>query len=237
MKDTMILKDGTTIELEAGASLGAIQVSAADRAAMLKTWGKLTEENLAEVQIQNGSGLTVGNHRDLVLVSETSIVAADGRVNTTYNLREKTDMEKRMDNVEADQAVYGRAAMFSAVSFSDDQAIQVPELYDNWSGDGVSYKVGVRINHNGILYKVLQDHTSQPDWTPDTAPSLYDKVLVADPEVIPEWEQPDSTNGYAKGDKVIHNGTIWESLVDNNVWEPGAMGTESLWKEVTMVEG
>ena len=122
--------------------------------------------------------------------------------------------------------------MFAAVSFSDEQALQVPELYECWSGDGVAYKTGVRLNYNGIMYKVLQNHTSQQGWTPDTAPSLYVKVLVENPEVIPKWEQTLSTNGYARGDKVSHNGTIWESLVDNNVWEPGTVGTESLWKEV-----
>lgn len=77
MKDTMILKDGTAVELEAGASLGAIQVAALNKAEMLKTWEKLTGENLAEVKIQNGVGLTVGTYKDLVLVSETSVVAAD----------------------------------------------------------------------------------------------------------------------------------------------------------------
>ena len=79
MKDTMILKDGTAVELEAGASLGAIQVAALNKAEMLKTWEKLTGENLAEVKIQNGVGLTVGTYKDLVLVSETSVVAAYGR--------------------------------------------------------------------------------------------------------------------------------------------------------------
>ena len=101
----MILKDGTTIELEAGASLGAIQVSESDRSAMLRTWEKLTEENLAEIQIQNGSGLTVGTYRDLVLVSETSVVSTAGAVTTTYSLRGKTEVEKRLDNVEAGQAI------------------------------------------------------------------------------------------------------------------------------------
>ena len=105
MKDTLILKDGTTIELEAGASLGAIQVLAIDRSAMLQIWDKLTDENLAEIQIKNGSGLTVGTYKDLVLVSETSVVTADKTVVTTYNLREKTDVEKRLDNVEAGQAI------------------------------------------------------------------------------------------------------------------------------------
>jgi len=104
-KDKLILKDGAAIELEAGASLGAIQVSASDRSAMLQIWEKLTEGNLAEVNIQNGSGLTVGIYKNLVLVSETSIVKKDGTVITTYCLREKTDMEKRLDNVEAGQAI------------------------------------------------------------------------------------------------------------------------------------
>lgn len=109
MKDTMILKDGTAVELEAGASLGAIQVAALNKAEMLKTWEKLTAENLAEVKIQNGVGLTVGTYKDLVLVSETSVVAADGTVITQYCLREKTEVEKRLDNVEAGQAIQDEA--------------------------------------------------------------------------------------------------------------------------------
>ena len=52
--------------------------------------------------------------------------------------------------------------------------------------------------------------------------------LIPDPDVIPEWEQPDSTNPYSKGDKVTHNGKTWVSDVDNNVWEPGVYG----WSEV-----
>lgn len=105
MKDTMILKNGTIIELEAGASLRALQVAAADRAAMVTTWKTLTPDNLATVQIKNGDGAVVGNYTDLVLVSETSIVSADGAVLTTYSLREKTAEEKRLDALEAGQAV------------------------------------------------------------------------------------------------------------------------------------
>ena len=104
-KDKLILKDGAAIELEAGASLGAIQVSASDRSAMLQIWEKLTEDNLAEVQIKNGSGLIAGTYKDLVLVSETSVVAADGTVITKYCLRGKTEVEKRLDNVEAGQVI------------------------------------------------------------------------------------------------------------------------------------
>ena len=106
MKDKMILRDNTTtIELEAGASLANIQVAAADRANMMEIWGKLTEANLSSVQIQTGAGLTVGTYTDLMLVSETSTVAVDGSVLTSYHLREKTDEEKRLDALEEGQAV------------------------------------------------------------------------------------------------------------------------------------
>ena len=104
-KDKMILKDNTTIELEAGAYLSNIQVVAADRAGMVAIWEKMTADNLSSVQIQTGDGLTVGTYTDLVLVSETSTVSPDGSVLTSYRLREKTDEEKRLDALEEGQAV------------------------------------------------------------------------------------------------------------------------------------
>lgn len=107
-------------------------------------------------------------------------------------------------------------------SATDEQALSVPVLYPAWRS-GVEYVTGQRVLH-GVLYKVLQDHTSQDDWTPDAAPSLFTKVLIPDAETIPEWEQPDSTNPYSKGDKVTHNGKTWISDIDNNVWEPGVYG-------------
>ena len=119
-----------------------------------------------------------------------------------------------------------------AANATDEIAVKSAILYEEWNGNSKTYKEGQRLNYGGSLYKVLQAHTSQDDWAPDVAPSLFAKVLIPNANVIPEWEQPDSTNPYMTGDKVTHNGKTWESLVDNNVWEPGATGTESLWKEV-----
>lgn len=115
---------------------------------------------------------------------------------------------------------------------TDEQAATVPTLYRPWE-NGVDYATGDRRQYNGILYRCLQAHTAQEAWNPADAPSLWAKVLIPDPTVIPEWEQPESTNPYMKGDKVTHNGKTWVSLVDGNVWEPGAVGSESLWSEVT----
>ena len=99
-KDKLILKNGAEIELEAGAGLGALQVVSADRAAMLATWELLTPDNLSQVQIKNGAGLTVGTYTDLVLASETSVVTPDGTVLTTYSLRPKTSIERLAERVE-----------------------------------------------------------------------------------------------------------------------------------------
>ena len=107
---------------------------------------------------------------------------------------------------------------------TDDQAIVVPDAFPAWKPD-TAYKVGDRRKHEGILYKCLQAHTSQEDWTPDTASSLWARMLNPNPEVIPVWEQPDSTNPYMTGDKVHYpdaDGPIYESVIDNNIWSPEA---------------
>lgn len=117
----------------------------------------------------------------------------------------------------------------AVASLSDEDALTGVELFPRWNENGISYAVGDRVLYNGTLFKCLQAHTSQTAWTPTDAPSLWAKVLIPDPEVIPDWEQPDSTNPYMKGDKVTHNGKTWQSDIDNNVWEPGVYG----WSEVT----
>ena len=124
------------------------------------------------------------------------------------------------------RAVIERAAQ----SLDDNTASITPEIFSPWSGDVVIYKKGEKIRYNGKTYRVLMDHVSQPDWTPDAAHSLFAEILYEGN--IKEWVQPGSTNPYMKGDKVKHNGKKWQSLVDYNVWEPGAVGTETLWQEI-----
>ena len=125
-------------------------------------------------------------------------------------------------------------AQIQAQSLTDEQAITVKDIYPIWDGNGVSYQKDFYLTHDGKLYKVLQAHTSQADWTPDTAPSLFAEVLPGQGGTgIGEWVQPGSTNPYMTGDRVTHNGGMWESLVDNNVWEPGAQGSEALCQKVT----
>lgn len=117
----------------------------------------------------------------------------------------------------------------NASVLTDEKAAEVPELFPAWNGDGVSFITGNRVHYNGVLYKCLQSHEAQANWTPETAPSLWARVLIEDPDTVSAWVQPDSTNPYMIGDKVSHNGKTWECSVNYNVWEPGVYG----WTEVT----
>lgn len=113
-------------------------------------------------------------------------------------------------------------------SATDEQALSVLILYPAWRS-GVDYALGTRVRYNGTLYRVLQAHSSQESWTPEAAPSLFARVLIPDPDTVPDWVQPDSTNAYSKGDRVRHNGKTWTSDIDGNIWEPGQYG----WTEET----
>ncbi len=112
-----------------------------------------------------------------------------------------------------------------AKDVDDSEALEHPEAFPLWK-TGTEYVTDDRIRFNDVLYKVLQNHTSQSDWTPDTAVSLY--VRVDDPsQEWPEWVQPvGAQDAYPLGAKVSHNEAHWISSVNDNVWEPGVYGWE-----------
>ena len=116
-------------------------------------------------------------------------------------------------------------------SLDDEAAIDVFDLFPMWV-NGKTYAVDDRVRYNDILYKCIIAHTSQADWTPDVAVSLW--VRVDDPTIEwPEWIQPvGAQDAYAAGAKVSHNDKHWISDVDNNVWEPGVYGWTEAIEEV-----
>lgn len=117
----------------------------------------------------------------------------------------------------------------ASISLDDVDALEAIQLFPRWN-DSAKYEADDRVRFQNVLYKCLQSHIAQPTWTPITAPSLWTKVLIPDPEVIPEWEQPDSTNAYQIGDKVRYNGKIYESVIANNIWSPE--NYPAGWREV-----
>lgn len=102
---------------------------------------------------------------------------------------------------------------------TDEEAVERPILFPNWKS-GKEYTTNERVRYGGRIFKVLQNHTSQEDWTPSRAPSLFAEILTSETGEPQEWQQPSSTNPYLTGDKVIYNGQIYESLIDNNTWSP-----------------
>lgn len=109
-----------------------------------------------------------------------------------------------------------------AITLDDATALTGIELFPTWGL--ISYYIGDRVQYNGTLYKCIQAHTAQSDWTPDATPALWVIVTV---EEWPEWVQPTGAqDAYAKDSKVTHNGKKWISSYDANVWEPGVYGWE-----------
>ena len=142
-------------------------------------------------------------------------------------LRIDSESERAMDEleIEASQVKDFRDKVTELlVNLDNDAAMDNAILFPQWKS-GIDYKVDERIRYNNILYIVLQDHTSQEEWRPDVVGSLYARMLRSwEQNIIPTWEQPESTNGFMAGDKVYHNGLLYVSTADYNTWEPGIEG-------------
>lgn len=139
---------------------------------------------------------------------------------------EKTDagMEITKSN-EAGGIVF--VTMAEAGNIDPVTAAEHADLFAEWAYP-IGYTVGQIRRYKDTLYKCVQPHTSQADWTPDTAHSLWSKTSAPADE-WPEWVQPiGAHDDYALGAKVSHKEKHWTSNVANNVWEPGVYG----WEEV-----
>lgn len=122
---------------------------------------------------------------------------------------------------------FRKALQMFAASLDDEKAMEVATVYDLWEV-GKAYPVGEFVTYgtNSVgdpqLYKVVQAHTSQADWTPDVVPSLFAAVGL-DEQGYPVWSHPTGAHdAYNKGDIVDYNGTLYESLIDGNVYSPDA---------------
>ena len=120
-----------------------------------------------------------------------------------------------------------RAIQMITGGLTEAQALEVAAIYPEWEA-GRSYAVGDILRHgvNSVgdpqLYRVVQAHTSQADWTPEATPALYDAFGLNE-QGYPVWSQPAGAHdAYNQGDIVDYNGTLYKSLVDGNVWTPGA---------------
>lgn len=116
----------------------------------------------------------------------------------------------------------------AATNLPDEDALQAVELFPQWV-TGHAYAVDERLQYKNVLYRVVQAHTSQADWTPDITPALF---VVVSLDEWPEFVQPTGAHdAYKKGDKITFNGKHYISLIDANVYSPTAYPAG--WQEQT----
>lgn len=158
--EKIILADGTQIDILGGASTGSISAEVEDWTAAGVLVGKMTDENLKKVQFASGEDVS-GEYTDMTLITPVQVTPGASTL-LTFGIRERTVEEIQQADVQ------------SAISYlSDEQALTVKDLYPEYDPNGKEYKTGNRAMQGGVLYKCLQDHTSQPDWAPGLAPSLW----------------------------------------------------------------
>lgn len=151
--------------------------------------------------------------------SEASTAQLDAYIGTVPDNRTVTEV--------AEQVIEWSSLFLRQDEMSPEDYAELVNRYPQWQV-GVAYAAGELVAYNDNLYEVVQAHTSQSDWQPDQTPALYTHAVPQ--SVIPEWVQPTGQqDAYQIGDRVTYNGSVWESLVNGNTWEPGSPGAESLW--------
>ena len=63
----------------------------------------------------------------------------------------------------------------NTLTVDDNTALRMREFYPMWES-GKAYFAGFKVQYGGLLYKVTTAHTSQADWTPDTAATLFTRI-------------------------------------------------------------
>ena len=137
---------------------------------------------------------------------------------TNIMLGTESNMEQASEQIRKVLQMY-------AQTLTDEQAMEISTIYPTYevgrvySADEL-FTYGINEVGDPQLYRVVQDHTSQEDWKPDSTPALYTAIGL-NPQGYPTWSRPTGTHdAYNTGDIVDYNGTLYKSLIDGNVWSP-----------------
>lgn len=98
----------------------------------------------------------------------------------TYNFIENEDVIGQSWSIVSDpssvMATITKLAAIQAKNLSDEEALEVMTLFDEWSNNRVEYSVGDRVRFSSNLYKCVADHTSSNQNVPDISPDLWTKI-------------------------------------------------------------
>jgi len=148
------------------------------------------------------------------------------RVETLYSIEEiippAISEEELQDKARLKAQQLAVKSLIQTDSLLSNEMLEVAALFPVYEV-GKAYSIGDIFTYKRSLYEVIQAHTSQADWPPDTTASLY-KNHTPKGE-IEEWRQPlGSHDAYMTGDRVLFNGEVYISKIDNNVWSPDTYG-------------
>lgn len=207
---------------------------------------------------KNGTFYQTDTHVDTMGITVTKIEIKDdsGNVQETYD---NPEILYSIRNEDADGFLIGwRVKTDAELENKSDSQISglvtaSPNILPDWTPDGFNYIIGNCVTYNGKLYRVINNHTSQSDWTPDKAVSLYVEIAMPcvksssantgdsttsdsesgnNTETYAEFKKPTGAqDAYAKGTIVLYSGKEYESLIDGNVWSPDEYAAG--WKEIT----
>jgi len=154
------------------------------------------------------------------------------RVETVYSIEEiippAVSERELQDKARLKAQQLAVKSLIQADSISSNEMLEVAPLFPAYEV-GKAYSIGDVFTYKRSLYEVIQAHTSQADWLPDSTPSLY-KNHTPKGE-IEDWRQPlGAHDAYRIGDKVTHNEQTWVCVKGDangkNVWAPGIYGWE-----------
>lgn len=83
--------------------------------------------------------------------------------------------EKKRPLTEAEVSRMIISQQINTLDVDDATAYRMWEFYPEWKS-GMTLTVGYKLQYDGKLYRVIQAHTSQDDWTPDASASLFERI-------------------------------------------------------------
>lgn len=207
-----------TLDIENGSNADKLLIKFDSRESFISFLSDLNVDDFRTYTITNGSEESITGHAMAFSGIVIKFVGND-QVSARINIIQLSENQILKDTIET--------LASSAMSATED-----------WSS-GKNYESGEIVTYKNSIYKVVQSHLSQEDWTPNITPALFVKIYngaseqenaeVIMPDIL-EWIQPTGAHdAYKLGDKVSYEGKIWQSTVDDNVWQPNVYG----WVEVT----
>ena len=172
----------------------------------------MNEENLF-INFKNGESTNQKINKITDVVNWLCHEMQHGRVNNN-----NISLKKDITNVSTPLSI-AFVTLAEQGEIDEATASEHTEMFLAWQ-TSMQCKTGMFLQHEGRLYRVLQDHTSQADWLPENTPALY-KVVGINENGIPEYSRPiSSKDAYMAGDEMMFKNVHYRSKIDYNVWTP-----------------